>query len=106
MKYTGKEIVLRIRAHVKRRGGPSSSWFIGVSAKPRQALFETHAVRKEEDYWILAHAKSSSVARKVKLFLGKIGMIQVAEPTEKADFVYAYKKAGHTPRDLQSGSSH
>jgi hypothetical protein len=94
MKYTGKEIVLRIRAHVKRRGGAASSWFIGVSPKPRQALFETHAVRKQGDYWILAHATSSAVARKVKLFLAtKIGMIQVPEHVEKADFVYAYRKA-------------
>jgi hypothetical protein len=97
MKYTGKEIVSRIRTHVKRRGGTSASWFIGVSAQPRQMLFETHAVRKKGDYWILARAKSSSVARKVKLFLAtKVGMTLISKPMGKADFVYAYRKVART----------
>ena len=97
MKYTGKEIVSRIRFHVKKRGGTASSWFIGVSAEPRQTLFERHAVRKKGDYWILARARSSAVAEKVKLFLAtKLGMTLVPESVEKADFVYAYRKTAPT----------
>jgi hypothetical protein len=97
MKYTGKEIVSRIRIHVKKRGGIASKWSVGASAEPRKTLFEMHSVRKKGDYWILARARSTAIAQKVKVFLGtKAGMTLISEPAGKADFVYAYRKNRRT----------
>jgi len=97
MKYTGKEIVSKVRMHIKKRGGIDSNWFVGASAEPRKTLFEMHSVRKKGDYWILARARSTATAQKVKLFLAtKAGMTLISEPAGKADFVYAYRKNRQT----------
>lgn len=98
MRYTGKQIVSRIKSHVRKRGGLPGKWFIGVSSVPRSTLFDSHSVRRQGDYWILIHATSSKVARKVKAFLAKrLGMAAETVTGEKmADFVYAYRKSAHT----------
>ena len=91
MKFTGKEIVSRIRDHVKKRGGTPSKWFVGVSAEPRKTLFEMHAVRQKGDNWVLARARSAAIAQKVKLFLTtKAGMTVISEPVGNGDFVFVY----------------
>ena len=97
MLYTGKEIVVRIRSHMKKRGGANTNWFVGVSKDARARLFVQHHVRKKGDSWILVHAKSSQVARKVKSYLvKKLGISGGADAESDADFVYAYRKRSHT----------
>lgn len=98
MVHSGKQIVSRIRGHIRKRGGVFAKWFVGVSKEPRSRLFVNHAVRKKGDYWILVRAESSVVAQRVKSFLvAKVGMAAVKDAAGKnPDFVYAYMKSSHT----------
>jgi hypothetical protein len=98
MLYSGKTIVGRIRGHMRKRGGANSAWVAGISKRPRVRLFTTHGVRKVGDFWILMHAETHEVARKVRLYLTrKLSLSKgsgVGDP--KADFVYAYRKSANT----------
>ena len=100
MLYTGKEIVKKIRSHIKNRGGAYPSWVVGVSSDARSHLFKKHGVNKTVDRWILIHAESVRVAKHVKSYLmdklGIIGNKTASGDEEKADFVYAYKKSERT----------
>ena len=98
MLYSGKQIVGRIRGHIKRRGGAYPAWVVGISKEPRSHLFAKHGVRRVGDFWILMHAETHEVARKVRLYLVKRLHLSGADGRDdpKADFVYAYKKSAHT----------
>jgi hypothetical protein len=98
MLYSGKQIVRRIKEHIKKKGEAYTEWVVGVDKKPRARLFTNHGVQKAGDSWILMHAESSAVARKVHAYLVKrIGLIGEAPPKDlAADFVYAYMKKDHT----------
>jgi hypothetical protein len=73
---------------------------VGVSSNARSHLFKRHGVHERVDRWILLHAESTRVARKVKAYLmDKLGIIgnQTASGEEEgADFVYAYRKSERT----------
>jgi hypothetical protein len=96
--YSGKQIVSKIKGHIRKRGGAYPAWVVGVSRNARKELFNQHGVRKDKDRWIFMHAQSPSVARRVKAYLmdklGILGRTSVEDKT--ADFVYAYKKVAHT----------
>ncbi len=98
MLYSAKKIVGRIRGHIKKRGGAASTWVAGISKEPRARLFTKHGVRKVGDFWILMHAETHEVARRVRLYLtSKLSLIRgsgVEDP--KADYVYAYRKSANT----------
>ena len=98
MLYSGKKIVGRIRSHIKKRGGAYSAWVVGISKEPRGSLFTKHGVRRVGDFWILIHAETHAVARKVRCYLtSKLSLIRgsgVQDP--EADFVYAYRKSANT----------
>lgn len=98
MLYSGKTIVGRIKSHMKKRGGPNSAWVVGISKKPHASLFAKHGVRKAGDCWILLHAETHAVARKVRLYLtSKLSLSEgpgLEDP--EADFVYAYRKSANT----------
>jgi len=98
MLYTGKQIVARVKSHIRRRGGKYNAWFVGVSPDARARLFTKHSVRKKGDCWILVHAESAQVAQKVKRYLvKKLGLAGASEVADMAaDFVYAYKKSANT----------
>jgi hypothetical protein len=100
MLYTGKQIVKRIKSHIKNRGGAYPTWVVGVSSNARSHLFKTHGVHKKVDRWILLHAESARVARNVKAYLmdklGIIGNKAASGEEEGADFVYAYRKSERT----------
>ena len=98
MLYTGKQIVGRIKGHISKRGGTFPTWFVGVSKEPRIHLFRKHGVQKVGDAWILIHARSTLVARKVQSYLvRKLRLGEVPGPADPlADFVYAYKKSANT----------
>ena len=98
MLYSGKQIVSRIKGHIRKRGGAYRAWIVGISADARDQLFKQHGVLQKGDRWILVHAESSSVAKKVKSYLiNKLGIAAGKAAEEKAaDFVYAYKKSANT----------
>lgn len=94
MRYSGKQIVSRIRGHIKRRGGAYKTWVVGIDKEPRTQLFTKLGVRRAGDFWILLHAESGAVARKVCSYLvNRIGLRGESPQNDpSADFVYAYLK--------------
>ena len=98
MVFSGKQVVSRIRGHIKKRGGANNTWFVGLGKDARACLFETHRVRQKGDCWVLVHAESSSVARRVKSHLMKKHGVSGGQDLkgQRGDFVYAYKKSAHT----------
>lgn len=98
MLYTGKEIVSKIKGHIRRRGNSFPSWVVGLSKDAREDLSKRHHVQQKVDRWILMHATSPTVARKVKDFLAqKLGvMAHKGREDEAADFVYAYQRSPTT----------
>ena len=98
MLYTGKQVLARIKGHVKKRGGAFNAWFVDITEDARARLFTTHGVKKKGDHWIYVHAESPSVAQEVKSYLTKtLGTSSGKEnQDDKADFVYAYKRNKHT----------
>jgi hypothetical protein len=98
MLYSGKQIVSRIKSHIRKRGGKYPAWIVGVSKDAREQLFEAHGVRRKGDKWILLHAESSLIARKVRHYLvNKLGIAGAEGLAGKtADFVYAYRKSPNT----------
>jgi hypothetical protein len=81
-----------------QRGGLRKTWVVGIGKEPRERLFTTHRVRKVGDCWILMHAQSVRVARKVRTFLVDVLGLSVGPARDEpaADFVYAYKKSTNT----------
>lgn len=98
MLYTGKQIVDTIKTHIRKRGGTYPAWVVGVSVDAHKKLFNQHGVRRKKDRWILMHARSASVARRVKAYMIKtLGTLGRTSSEEKeGDFVYAYRKTEHT----------
>jgi hypothetical protein len=98
MRYSGKEIVSRIRTHVKKRGGAYGRWFVGVCKDVHGRLFVSHGVHKKGDCWIYAHAESAGVANRVRsYFIKKLGATCENDGGETGvEFVYAYRKSEHT----------
>lgn len=98
MLYSEKEIVGRIKGHIKKRGGGFPTWVVGTSKEPRAHMFKKHGVRKVGDCWILMHAENTSVARTARQYLlTKLDLSAAGGPDDPhADFVYAYRKSVHT----------
>ena len=49
-----QKIILDIKSYVAKNGGAYSQWYIGVTADPKQRLFNDHAVKETGDAWIYA----------------------------------------------------
>ena len=93
-----EKIIKDIKAHIKKRGGKYSSWYVGISEDPKNRLFNGHNVDKDKDVWIYQTASSSEIAREIELYfvddLGTDGGPGGGDDDAKA--VYAYKKKEHT----------
>lgn len=94
---TVAQIVLEIDGHIKDRGGPYDSWYVGIASDPEDRLFVDHKVKREEDFWIYRSTANSDIARSIEqhfLGLGCDGGPGGGDAQTRA--VYAYKKASHT----------
>lgn len=98
MAESKKQIVADIKAHISKRGGSYSAWYVGVSKDPRSRLFQDHGVREKGDCWIYKQAYSSSAAREVEAhFVDQLGTDGgTGGGDQEAECVYAYKKNTHT----------
>jgi hypothetical protein len=91
-------IIKEILAHVKKEGGPTNSWYAGITSDIKTRLHETHGV-PEKDYWfIYRHAESSDIARKIeKKLLDTLGFDGgPGGGNYDCTTVYCYKKSSIT----------
>ena len=97
MKYSGNEIVSRIRSHIEKRGGDFAAWFVGVGRTAKKRL-KGHGVQRKGDCWVYIHAAGPDVALKAKSDLVRtLGAGSLHDVGEAGgDFVYAYRKSART----------
>ena len=94
MAYTEESSILKIKTHIKKRGGGYNSWFVGIGKHARKELSH-HGVKRKGNCWILVRANSDSIAENVRSHLAEsFGL--VTQEGQHGDFVYAYKLAANT----------
>ena len=98
MAKTKQEIIDDMTAHIEKRGGAYTEWYVGTGAEVHDLLFSEHKVLRKGDRWIHRRAGSAQDAREVKNFLLSKSAVAVRSGSDDtaADAVYAYKKASHT----------
>ena len=91
------QAVATIDSFMRQVGGTKGDWYVGISAKPRQRLFDDHAVHEQLDAWILQQTLSSDIARAVeKAYLDTGHCGGPGGGDSLAIFVYAYRKSTRT----------
>lgn len=86
-----------IEAYIRKNGGPSRDWYVGIAADPKRRLFIDHQVRRQGGAWIYQSAGSAQDARlgeKYLLSLGCDGGDGGGDHTTR--YLYAYRKGPHT----------
>ena len=98
MEKTQAKIIADIENHIEDRGGPLSSWYVGIAADARDRLFNDHSVKEKGDLWVYRRATSSAAARKIeKYFIDTKGTQGgPGGGDESSESVYAYKIKSHT----------
>ena len=97
MAKSKQEIISKIDGHIKSRGGPYSSWYVGITEDAKRRVFQEHGVDKDKDFYIWLTASSSAIARDVEShFLDEGCDGGTGGGDDDADIVYAYKKSSRT----------
>ncbi len=91
-------------AYIKEFDTTFSSWCVGLAANPKQALFDVHGVRDEQDPWLykqlLRHSAALIVRNHFVEHLGAVGAPDSeAADLEDIDCVFLYKIAQHTKQE-------
>jgi hypothetical protein len=91
-------IIREILSIMQKHGGPSYSWYVGISQDAKEALFSNHKVSIERGIWIWKPADNPKVAREVEDYFvdnfysdGALFGRDILSTQ-----VYAYKKASDT----------
>lgn len=92
---TKSEILDDFQAFMGRHGGNYREWYVGTAADARQQMFSVHKF-KAGDKGLYRQALSELQAAEVAEFFTNLGAKGNPAPTRDAEFVYAYKRAGHT----------
>lgn len=66
-------IVGEICSHATQEGSGYRNWYCGITADPKQRLFEEHNVPKENAWWIHRRAQSEQNARDTEAHLLSLG---------------------------------
>ena len=91
-------------AYIKEFDTTFSNWCVGLSANPKQTLFDERHVRDEQDPWLYKQLLSHRAAGIVRsYFVEQLRVIAAPNPTapdlEDVDCVYLYKVAQHTKQE-------
>lgn len=91
-------IIRDILSLMQEHGGPSYSWYVGISPDAKERLFSHHKVSVETGIWIWKAADNPSIAREVEdYFVDNFysdGALYGRDILSTQ--VYAYKKASYT----------
>jgi len=94
----GHAIIRDILSLMQKHGGPSYSWYVGISQDAQERLFSCHKVSVETGIWIWKPADNLSIAREVEdYFVDNFysdGALYGRDILSTQ--VYAYKKASYT----------
>lgn len=98
MPKSKEEIIVDIKAHIKKSGCSYSSWYVGISKDARDRLLSGHKVKEKNAWRIHMQASSTQIAREIEdYFVNTLGTDGgPGGGDEDADMVYAYKKESYT----------
>lgn len=101
MVFSVQQVKYEFLAYIKEFDQAFSSWCVGISDAPKQALFEQHGVRADEDPWLYKQLLTHRAARTVyDYFVEHLKTAGVQPPNDSDDFdcVYLFRIAPHTRR--------
>ena len=91
------KIIQEIKDYVRKCGGSSSSWYIGIAEDPENRLFNEHNVSKGNGNWIYQPTSSSATARGIERYFLDLGMDGGSGGGDYlSKTVYSYKKTYST----------
>ncbi|MTJ82700.1 MAG: hypothetical protein F8N37_17055 [Telmatospirillum sp.] len=95
---TREQIIHEIETHIANIGGNFQEWFLSVSDKPKNALFNVHGLRSSGDAWIARKAKDDLQAWDVEEYFRTVRKTRGARGETSLDhiYVYAYRMKPHT----------
>ena len=98
MASTKDQVIADIDVYVANNGANLQQWYVGISAMPRNRLFNDHSVQENGDAWIYREATSSTVAREVETYFVDVKGAQGGGGggDHNSRSVYAYKIKPHT----------
>ena len=97
MPKDARTIISDFNAHIKKRAGQPSEWYVGVTEDIDGRLFGRHAVPRKGHWYIYREAYTTQDARAVeKAFLDSGCDGGGGGGDEDARFVYAYLKTSIT----------
>lgn len=96
MSKSKSEILNDIQDFMGRHGGNYKEWYVGTSADPKTQLFNVHKFKNGQDKGLFRQAMSEIQAGEVVEFFTSMGAKGNDGVSRGAEFVYAYKRAGHT----------
>jgi len=96
LKSNLKQIVDEIIIHIENNGGLFSSWFIDISANPRQKLIDVHKVNTKTSLWIIREADNELNARNIKKYIITEFATDGGTKDEPGKYIYAYRKTAAT----------
>ena len=104
MTKTKDQIIKCIEYYVGWKRDPEDfpNWYGGITANPKERLFNDHNVNEDDkNDWIWERAESDKVAREVENHLKKRGMQGgPGGGDDRSLFVYAYRVSSHTKQDV------
>jgi hypothetical protein len=91
------EIVADIENYVRSCGGAYPQWYAGIAGRPRDRLFNAHAVKEKGDAWIFRECPNAETARVIEEFFISRGMDGgVGGGDSATKCVYVYRKTSST----------
>jgi len=99
MVFSVQQIKYEFLYYIKGLGGGFEDWYVGVSADPETALFETHLVDRDADPWIYKPALTGKATFTVLRYFRDV-LHTDADPTpefkEGATYAFAFRKSAGT----------
>ena len=99
MVFSVQQVKYEFLAYIKEFDRTFSTWCVGISDAPKEALFERHGVWPDEDPWLYKQLLTHRAARTVfDYFAAQLKTASVPPPGETDDFdcIYLYRIAPHT----------
>ena len=92
-----RQIVQEVEDYIANHGGSYSGWYAGVTADPRNRLFNGHNVAQNGDAYTVKDCGTDTAARSVEQhFLDRGCDGGTGGGDSSTRFFYAYKKSAHT----------
>ena len=90
--------ILQVQEFIGENGCNPKQWYVGITFKPQETLFNHHNVHRQLNSWIYRLIDSPEGARRVHDSLVELGCDSIRNPNEcEGTIVYVYLKS-HTTR--------